>query len=429
MLASFKKSIAKLVRPGPIRKKILITALILIVFRLAAHVPAAGVNREALGKLFSGSAILSLLDLFSGGTLANFSILALGLNPYINASIILQLLTFISPQLEELQEEGEYGQEKINQYTRFLTVPLAAMQSFGAYMFLKRAGIIGNLSPLALLALVLTMTTGTLFSVWLGELIHEYGVGNGVSFLIFAGIVSKLPLTFINNKGLFAGANAPKILVVAVISLVIISLVVLINDATRQIRISYARRARRTAALTDSNYLPLKLNQAGVIPIIFAVSLVLMPSLIAQFASGINNEQIRAITGKLAQFSNPQSVSYNVVYFLLVVGFTYFYTSVVFKPEKVAERLQKNGGFIPGVRPGSQTVNYLNFVMSRVTFAGAIFLGFIAIFPSIVQQLVQIPNLLVGGTGVLIVVSVVLEMTRSLQSQMVTRRYEGFIRE
>ncbi|MBI1863777.1 preprotein translocase subunit SecY [Candidatus Woesebacteria bacterium] len=413
---------------GGIYKKVFLTALILIVFRLASHIPAAGINKAALASLFQGNQLLSLLDIFSGGTLANFSILALGLNPYINASIILQLLQFISPRLEELSEEGEYGKEKIDQYTRFLTVPLAAMQSFGVYMLLNRQGIMGNLSPVSLLSLVLTMTAGTMFSVWLGELITEFGVGNGVSFLIFAGIVSRIPLS-IGNQGssLLASANLPKFGVLIAVSLIIIAFVVLLNDAARNVKIYYARKSKRTLK-EDSSYLPLKLNQAGVIPIIFAVSLVLVPSMIAQFLSGVNSPQIRLLSAKIISIINPQSPFYNIIYFVLVVAFTYFYTTIVFKPEKVAERLQKNGSFVPGVRPGSQTIKYLNFIVTRITLPGAIFLGLIAVFPSILQSVLQIPNLLVGGTSVLIVVSVVLEMIRSLESQRVTRRYEGFVK-
>ncbi len=416
--------------PSAIRKKILITAVILILFRLASHIPAAGINKNALASLFQGNQLLALLDIFSGGTLANFSILALGLNPYINASIILQLLTFISPRLEELSEEGEYGREKIDQYTRFLTVPLAILQSFGVYMLLRRQGIMGTLSPLALLALVVTMATGTMFSVWLGELISEYGVGNGVSFLIFAGIVSRIPLSLGNQAGsLFSSQNLPKFAIVVVVSLLIIALVVFINDAVRKVKIHYARKSKRDPnSPLNSTYLPLKLNQAGVIPIIFAVSLVLVPSLIAQFLSGSTSPQIKLLSAKIISIVNPQSASYNVIYFVLVVAFTYFYTTIVFKPEKVAERLQKNGAFVPGIRPGTQTINYLNFIVTRITLPGAIFLGVIAVLPSILQGVLKIPNLLVGGTSVLIVVSVILEMIRDLQSQVVTRRYEGFVK-
>jgi len=409
-----------------LRKKIIITGLILVVFRLVAHIPSAGIDRQSLQGLFSGNALLGLLDVFSGGTLANFSIMALGLNPYINASIILQLLGFVIPQLEELQKEGEYGQEKINQYTRFLTVPLAALQAFGVYTLLRGQGIIGALGPLELGALVVTMTAGSMLAVWMGELITEYGIGNGVSFLIFAGIVARLPVTVGQSSTLFSQGNLPQIAVFGILAIVIIALVVFINEATRKIPIAYAKRSQKQVFGGDS-YIPLRLNQAGVIPIIFAVSLVLAPSLVGQFLVAIPNETISRIAIQLVSLFNPQSVFYNVVYFGLVVGFTYFYTSVVFNPEKIAENLQKNGGFIPGTRPGGQTEKYLGFVLNRITLAGALFLGFIAVLPSVFQGFLGLSNLVIGGTGILIVVSVILEVTRSMESQLVMKRYDRFI--
>lgn len=415
------------VKSQTVRRKILITALILVVFRLAAHIPVAGVDRKALQAIFTGSPLLSLLDVFSGGTLANFSIMALGLNPYINASIILQLLTFVVPSLEALQEEGELGQEKINQYTRFLTVPLAAMQGMGIYFLLRGRGLITTLTPLGLVAFLVTMAAGTMFAVWLGELITEYGVTNGVSFLIFAGIVSRLPVALSSSISEFVDPQvAIKSAVFGVVALVIIALVVFINDAMRQIPIHYARRNREGKAISQS-YIPLRLNQAGVIPIIFAVSLVLLPSLIGQFAGAINNPQVAKIALQIVAVFNPQSFVYNLAYFLLVVGFTYFYTTVVFNPEKISERLQKHGSFIPGVRPGKQTTDYLSFVLTRITLVGALFLGFVAVLPSLIQTFVGIPNLVIGGTGVLIVVSVILEAVRDLEAQLVMRRYEGLL--
>jgi preprotein translocase subunit SecY len=281
-----------------IRKKILITFLILIIFRVVAHIPAAGVDRQSLSRLFSGNAFLALLDIFSGGTLGNFSILALGLNPYINASIILQLFTYISPRLEELQEEGEYGQERINQYTRFLTLPLAFLQSFTVYIILQKQGVIGALAPLPLLALVITMTTGTMFAVWLGELITEYGIGNGASFLIFAGIISRLPLTFGQSLGQNIATHGFQIAALIIISLLIVCLVVLVNDAVRRVPIHYARRAKRTT-LQEATYLPLKLNHAGVIPIIFAVSLVILPSVVGQFLLASGNPSFSQFAGQM----------------------------------------------------------------------------------------------------------------------------------
>ncbi len=427
MLSSIAHFFVRVAKSPDIRKKLIITAVVLLVFRIVAHVPAAGIDRTSLSALFTGSPFLSLLDVFSGGTLANFSIMALGLNPYINASIILQLLSYVVPSLEELQKEGEYGQEKIDQYTRFLTVPLAALQGFGMYSLLKSQHIIQTFSPLALLALVLTMTAGTVFAVWLGELITEYGVGNGVSLLIFAGIVARLPVSLGQSATIVQTSDILKILVFVVLAIVIIGLIVFMNEATRQIPVSYARRAGRET-LPFSSYLPLRLNQAGVIPIIFAISLVLLPSLLSQFLAGVPNLVISQLASRIAQVFNPQSLVYNLAYFFLVFGFTYFYTAVVFNPEKISENLQKNGGFVPGIRPGPQTTKYLSFVLSRITLAGGIFLGFVAILPSFFQKFLGIANLAIGGTGILIVVSVVLEVVRDLEAQLVMRKYESFLR-
>ena len=418
---------SKILSSPETRRKIFITAVILLVFRFVAHIPASGIDRTNLQALFLGSPLLSLLDVFSGGTLANFSIMALGLNPYINASIILQLLTYVVPSLEALSKEGEYGQEKINQYTRFLTIPLAAVQAFGMYSLLRSQGIISTLSPLGLFSLILTMTAGTVFAVWLGELITEYGFSNGVSILIFAGIIARLPITIGQSITAVQREDIMRILVFLVIAVVIVGLIVFMNEAVRRVPINYARRAGKGVSPLAS-YLPLRLNQAGVIPIIFAVSLVLLPSIVSQFLSGVNNPNLANLATSVASLFNPQSVVYNLTYFLLVFGFTYFYTAIVFNPTKIAENLQKNGGFIPGIRPGSATSTYLSFILNRITLVGATFLGLIAILPSFFQNFVGVANLAIGGTGILIVVSVVLEMTRELEAQLVMRRYEGFVR-
>ncbi len=425
MLNLIARFFLRSLRSPEIRRKIIITAVILLVFRLVAHIPAAGIDKSNLQALFLGSPLLSLLDIFSGGTLANFSIMALGLNPYINASIILQLLTYVVPSLEELSKEGEYGQEKINQYTRFLTVPLSSLQAFGMYSLLRSQGVILSFSPLALVSLILTMTAGTIFAVWLGELITEYGVGNGVSLLIFAGIVARLPISLGQSISVIQQEDILKIVIFLVLAVVIVALVVFMNEATRQIPVSYARRAKE-GSLPFSTYLPLRLNQAGVIPIIFAISLVLLPSLVTQFLSGLGNSPIVNFARTISLYFKPQSFIYNIVYFILVVGFTYFYTAVVFNPEKISENLQKNGGFIPGIRPGGQTSKYLSEILNRVTLIGAIFLGLIAVLPSFFQNFVGLANLAIGGTGILIVVSVVLEITRDLEAQLVMRKYEGF---
>jgi len=416
----------KAVKSPDIRKKFLITAVLLAIFRLAAHIPAAGIDRSSLQALFLGSPLLSLLDVFSGGTLANFSIMALGLTPYINASIIMQLLTYVIPSLEELSKEGEFGQEKINQYTRFITVPLATLQGFGMYTLLRSQNVISSLDPVPLIALVVTMAAGSMLSVWLGELINEYGVGNGISFLIFAGIIARLPVTLGQSIAVVTGADLLKIVVFLVLSIVIVGLIVFMNEATRQIPVSYARRVGRVGL--TSSYIPLRVNQAGVIPIIFAVSLVLLPSLATQFLSGVGNPKIAQLANQISTFFNPTSLLYNFTYFLLVVGFTYFYTSVVFNPERISENLQKSGGFIPGIRPGAQTSKYLSSVLNRITLVGAVFLGLIAVLPSLFQNVIGVANLAIGGTGILIVVSVILEVTRDLESQLVMKRYETFLR-
>lgn len=426
MIQSVVKFFSRAIASPGIRKKLIITALVLVVFRLCAHIPAAGIDRDSLQALFGGSALLSLLDIFSGGTLANFSILSLGLGPYINASIVLQMLTFVIPSLEELSKEGEYGQEKINQYTRMLTIPLAIVQSFAMYTLLRGQGVVPTLSPISIIALVATMTAGTVFAVWLGELITQYGLTNGVSFLIFAGIVSRLPVIIGQSAATLGQQDLFKIIIFVILSVVIISLVVFISEATRQIPVHYARRVRAAVGQAGS-YIPLKLTQAGVIPIIFAVSLVLTPSLIAQFLTNVNNSGVRNFAAQLTRTFDPQSPFYNILYFVLVVGFTYLYTSLVFNPDRVSENLQKSGGFIPGIRPGRETAKYLARVLSRITLPGALFLGLIAVMPSVLQAVLNMQNLVIGGTGILIVVSVILEVTRELESQMVMRKYEGFL--
>jgi len=425
MFSEIKDFFLNLIRSKDIRKKVIITLSILIFFRFLAHIPATGIDRTSLRNLFSSSPLLSLLDVFSGGTLANFSVLALGLAPYINASIIMQLLTYVIPKLEEMSKEGEYGQERINQYTRFITVPLAVFQAFGMYSLLKSQSVIPSLSLISILTLMLTMTVGAMISVWLGELITEYGVGDGVSFLIFAGIVSRLPITIGQSVSIIQSQDILKLAIFLILAVLIIGVIVFMNEATRQIPINYAKRGSRMSI--GMSYLPLRLNQAGVIPIIFAVSLVLLPSLLGQFLTGVGNQKVALFAANLARVFKPQSLVYNLSYFILVFGFTYFYTSVVFNPEKIAENLQKNGGFIPGIRPGTQTVEYLNKVLTRVTFAGALFLGIVAILPSFFQNFIGIANLAVGGTGILIVVSVVLELTRNLQAQLVMKRYDSFL--
>ena len=406
----------------------IITALILVVFRFTAHIPAAGMDRTSLKMLFYNSPFLSLLDVFSGGTLANFSILALGLNPYINASIIFQLLAYVVPSIEALQKEGEYGQEKLNQYTKLLTVPLAAIQGLAMYSLLKSQHVISSLSPLAVLSLVLTMTAGTVFAVWLGDLISEHGLKDGISFLIFVGIVSRLPISLGQSVTTFQSQDLLKVGLFLGMALLVIAGIIFMNEAVRKIPIHYSRRSGNSGLSPVTSYLPLRLNQAGVIPIIFAVSLVLVPSLISQFLANSANPILAHLATGVGRVFSPQSLVYNLVYFLLIFGFTYFYTAVVFNPDKISENLQKGGGFIPGIRPGSSTAKYLSFVLGRITLIGGIFLGLVAILPSFFQKTTGVANLVIGGTGVLIVVSVVLEVIRQLEGELAMRKYETFIR-
>jgi preprotein translocase subunit SecY len=424
ILAVFRNSI----KSPDVRKKILFTGLIFLVARIFSHIPVPGVNVAQLQSLFAQNQFLALLDVFSGGTLANFSVMALGLNPYINASIIFQLLTMVFPKLEAMQKEGEAGRQKINQYTRMVTVPLAALQAIGMYALLRNQGIIANLNIFSIISLMVVMTAGTMLLVWMGELITERGVGNGISLLIFAGIVSRLPVLFTQTATTVNAQNFTNLAIFGVMAVLVIASIVIINEATRQITVFYAKQVRGNKMYGgQSTHLPLRLNQAGVIPIIFAVSLVLLPSLIANYLTVSKIPVLHNIGASIVLWFSPTGFLYNFVYFFLVVGFTYFYTAVVFNPKKIADEIQQYGGFIPGIRPGKPTANYLNYILTRITLAGAIFLGLIAIFPTLGRLFTNMQNLALGGTGILIVVSVVLETIKAIEAQLVMRNYEGFV--
>jgi len=411
-----------------LKTKLLFTLFIFFVFRVAAHIPVPGVNLELLRALFAQNQFLGLLDMFSGGTLANFSIMALGLNPYINASIILQLLTLVFPKLEELSKEGEYGQEAINQYTRLLTLPLSILQAFGMYALLKNAKIVPSFSVLYLVSMIVTMTAGTFFLMWLGELITQKGIGNGISLLIFAGIVGRLPVSFGQTIAVAEATNIFNLLVFFGLAVLVIASIVFTEEAVRKVRIEYAKRIYGGKMYGgQSTFLPLKINQAGVIPIIFAVSLVLLPSMLGRFLEQIPNQLIANFARFISSVFNPEGFIYNFSYFVLVVGFTYFYTAVIFNPQKIAEEIKKYGGFVPGIRPGTPTADFLNFILTRITLAGALFLGIIAVLPNIAQKIFGIGTLSLGGTGVLIMVSVVLETTKLIESMIQMRGYEKFL--
>ena len=403
-----------------LKKKILITLGILVLFRFIAHIPVPGVNLTLLRSFFAQNQLLSLLDIFSGGTLANFSIAALGLNPYINASIMLQMLAFVIPELKALQKEGEYGRAKINQYTRIITIPLAAFQAFAMYGILHSQNIIGGLSILTMTALITSMVAGTMIMIFLGEIINDFGVGNGISIIIFAGIISRLPVGLFQTLALSDFSNPEtlfNILLFAAIAFGIILAVVMVEEAVLRVPINYAKRAQVT-------YLPMKVNVAGVMPIIFAVSLASLPSLLGQALLKNSNPAVAGFAYQLTKIFAQTSTTHIIFYFVLVLAFTFFYASVVFKPHDVADELRKSGGFMPGIRPGIATEKRLQFLLNRVVLIGAVFLGLIAVVPSIIQKMTGVTSLTIGGTGVLIVVSVILELTRKIENVVQMHHYE-----
>lgn len=412
-----------------LRRKVIFTLLIFLFFRLFAFLPVPAIDLPRLKALFAENQFLSLLDIFSGGTLINFSVMALGLNPYINASIVMQLLTILFPSLEKLSKEGEYGRYKINQYTRFLTVPLTVVQSIGIFVLLRNQKIITSLPPLEFFSFVFTMVAGTFILVWFGELISEFGLGNGISLLIFAGIVGRIPVVLQQTFAVFNQEMIFNILIFLVLAVLVIAAIVFINEAVRRIPVYYAKRIRGNRVYQGaSNYLPLKLNQAGVIPIIFAVSFVLMPQLVGNFFVYSKNPVLASTASFLVNFFNPSGFFYNFFYFLLVIGFTYFYTIVVFNPQKISEEIQKHGGFIPGIRPGITTKQYLEKVLYKITSVGAIFLGIIAVLPALASKVTGLSNLVIGGTGILIVVSVILETFKMIEAQLVMKSYDKFVK-
>lgn len=408
-----------------LRNKLLFIIFVLVVFRLAANIPLPGVNMAQLNQMMESNSLLGMLNMFSGGGLSSISIVLLGVGPYITASIIMQLITMISPQMEQMyKEEGEAGRNKFNMITRLLTVPLAIMQTFAMISLLKTNGIFYDLQTFNLIGVVITATAGTIFLMWLGEIITEKGLGNGVSILIFAGIVSSLPTTLMQLFQTYDSSQLFTYLAFLGVIVVTILGVVFITEGQRIIPISYARRMNGGAQYGGSKtHLPLKVNQAGVIPIIFAVSLVMFPRLIGEFMGNSQNEMVHNFGVGLVNFF-ANNLYYGIIYFSLVAMFTYFYTAVVFDPQKIADNLQRQGGYIQGIRPGKETVEFLGKIVNRITLAGALFLGIIAILPIVVQSLANMPSLSVGGASVLIVVSVVIEMIKQIDSQLMMRDYD-----
>ncbi len=425
------ESLLNAFRAPDIRRRILFVLGILIVFRALAHVPVPGADPKALQDFFANNALFGLLDLFSGGGLSRFSVVGLGVNPYINSSIIMQLMTGVIPALQSLQREGEYGRNKINQYTRYLSVPLAVLQSYGFLALLNSSNVLTTSFDLAsfdTLTQIVTLTAGSVLLMWLGELITEKGIGNGISFIIFAGIVSRIPsgiLRFLETP------NWVQAVIFVIFAIVAVAVIVFITEGQRRIPVQYASRVRgRRMYQGGTTFLPLRVNQAGVIPIIFAVSILLFPSQIAGYFTSSDVAGIRDVATFFVNVFGPQNpIVYGGLYFLLTVGFTYFYTAFTFKPDETAEQLRKNGGFIPGIRPGRPTQDYLARVVNRITVAGALFLGIIAVMPFAISIFFPGSSALsLGGTSLLIAVSVVVETMKQLEAQLLMRSYEGFIR-
>ncbi len=429
MLKKIGDKIRLLFNDPVIKRKIIFTLMIFLFFRFFAFLPVPAIDIAKLKALFAQSQFLSLLDIFSGGTLINFSVMALGLNPYINASIVIQLLTAMVPTLEKLSKEGEYGRAKINQYTRYLTLPLTFVQAIGIFILLKNQGIVGVMSPLEFFSFILTMVAGTFILIWFGELISEFGLGNGISLIIFAGIVGRLPIVLSQTATVATPETIFGVVVFIALSIAVIASIVFINEAVRKIPVYYAKRIKGNRLYSGAtNFLPLKLNQAGVIPIIFAVSFVLMPQLVGNFIVYSPNSALSSIGRFLVSFFSPEGFFYNFFYFILVIAFTFFYTVVVFNPQKISEEIQKHGGFIPGIRPGIATKNFLEKIVYRITTVGAVFLGLVAVMPVLVSKVTGLANLVIGGTGILIVVSVVLETFKKIEAQLVMKSYDRFVK-
>ncbi|MBI2830188.1 MAG: preprotein translocase subunit SecY [Chloroflexi bacterium] len=416
-----------------LRRRILITIGIIVVFRLVAHVPLPGVNLAALRDLFQRNALLGMFDMFSGGAMRNFSAAAMGVYPYITASIIVQLMIPVIPRLQQIAMEGEAGRNRINLITHWLTIPLAAFSGYGQIVLLRREGIVASAETLTTVGMVMALVTGTMFLIWLGELITENGIGNGVSIIIFAGIVAGLPQMV--GEGFLARENFFGLVIYILVALATTVLIVLFTEAHRRIPVQYARsmfRGGRMYRQSGSTHIPLRVNMTGMIPLIFSMSMVLFPGLIASYFA--------APTGATPNFANtivnvfnpqaalPLGLVYWGLYFFLTLAFAFFYTAVVFQQQDLPGTLQKQGGFIPGVRPGKQTEQYLSRVINRITWAGAMFLATVAIIPFLAQNVTGIQVIQLSTIGMLIVVGVILDTMKQLEAQLVMRRYEGFIK-
>lgn len=419
------KTLKRIWQDKVLRNRILFVVFILAIARFMATIPIPGVDKDALANALSNNSFLGFLNIFSGGGLSSFSIIMLGVSPYITSSIIMQLLTVLVPRWKEMyQEEGEAGRKKFSQYSRILTVPLAVVQGYALLTLLASQKAIAHLPFEAMLFNIIIITAGSMLLMWLGEQINEYGIGNGVSMIIFAGIVAALPTKILQLFATFDVSMIPMLLAVVILVLLVIAGIVYVTEAERPITITYSKQASSfygSSGIT-STYLPLRLNQAGVIPIIFAISLLLFPQMIVQFFKNSANSALSSVAHSISDFLSNQ-LYYGIVYFLLVVLFTYFYTAVTFDPVKTAENLQKSGAFIPGYRPGVPTADFIGDVLSRVTFFGALFLGVIAILPIVLQAATGVNTIAIGGTSLLIAVSVIIDFVKKVDAQLTMREY------
>ena len=419
-----------------LRRKLIFTLAILALYRLAAHVPVPNVDPVALRQVFERSQLLGFLDMFSGGAMSSFSVMALGVYPYITASIIVQLLTPLFPRLEALAKEGgEAGRQRINQYTHYLAIPLALLQGFGQATILQQQGVIANfgLSPATLLptlSTLATLTAGTMFAIWLGELIDRDGIGNGMSLIIFGGIVARVP----QRMGQMLVTDVRGLLLFLIITVITVAVIVFVQEGERRIPVQYGKRvvAMRGRRLQvrggQSTHIPLKVNSVGMIPLIFAQSIMIFPGVIASYLLYSPVQLVSQIANGVYRLFDSQGNLYWIMYFLMVVGFTYFYTDVMFQQQNLSENLKRQGGFIPGLRPGRRTADYLNTVLQHITLVGAVFLGLVAVLPGLARGVSETSTMLITSSGLLIVVGVVLDTMRNLEAQLLMRRYEGFIR-
>lgn len=411
-----------------LRNKILFVLGILVIYRFLSHIPVPGISTENLAKFFSEHQYLSFISLFSGNGLSSLSIIMLGVGPYITSSIIVQLMTMIFPKLKEMQQEGgAEGRRKFTQYSRMITVPLAIIQAFSYIILLQNSDVIPKgIPPFQLLTNMSIIVAGSILVMWLGELATEFGIGNGISAIIFAGIVSRLPETLSQiQSSILDASQIPAIIGAAVLALVVVYFVVVVTEAERPIPVTYTKQMRGGSAQGAggvATYLPLRLNQAGVIPIIFAISILLFPQMILTLLTHTQYEWVNVASAKLTELMQ-NTWFYAGAYFVLVVAFTFFYTSVTFDPKSISENLQKNGAFISGIRPGESTMQYLSHVVTRITLVGAVFLGLIAVLPVIVHAITGIQALTIGGTALLIVVSVVMDVIKKVNAQLSMQEY------